>query len=59
MWDLFMVLLVVSIAWWLYMMTFRTNEYLKLLKADQERKAKRNERALGLAKGLAMWWLKK
>lgn len=54
-----MILFVVVVAWWLYMMAFRTDDYLRLVKDEQERKAKRNERALGLAKGLASWWLKK
>ena len=53
MWDLFVILCVVSIGWWLYMMTFRTDDYMRLLKADEERKEKRNERAMGLAKGIA------
>ncbi len=57
--ELAVILIVVGLAWWFYMMTFRTDEYLKLLKADEERKAKRNERAVNAAKHLAGWWLKK
>ena len=41
------------------MMTFRTDDYMRLLKADQEHKAKRDERIAGLAKGAARFWLKK
>jgi len=57
--ELWVVLVVVCIGWWLYMMTFRTDDYMRLLKADQEHKAKRDERIAGLAKGAARFWLKK
>ena len=53
------ICVVVAIGWWLYMMTFRTDDYMRLLKADEERKAKRDERAAKVIKGLAGWWLKK
>ena len=57
--DLWVICVVMGVAWWLYMMTFRTDDYLRLLKADQEQKAKRDERVMGMAKGLARFWLKK
>jgi hypothetical protein len=49
------VLIGLGIAWWLYMMTFRTDDYMRLLKADQEHKAKRDERIAGLAKGVSQF----
>ncbi len=49
----FILFFVLPIGWVLYMMTCRTDDWLRLVKADQERKAKRNERALGLAHGIA------
>ena len=53
------VVIVVGIAWWFYMMTFRTDDWLRLVKDEQERKAKRDERAAKVVKGLAGWFLKK
>jgi hypothetical protein len=49
----FICFFVLPIGWALYMMTCRTDDWLRLVKEDQERKAKRNERAMGLAKGIA------
>jgi len=48
--------------WMFYMMTFRTEDWLKLLKDREERKAKRHEQAEKYLKGafsVARWWLKK
>jgi hypothetical protein len=42
-----------------YMMTFRTDDWLRLVKDEQERKAKRQERTDKVLKGLAGWLLKK
>jgi hypothetical protein len=52
----------VPVAWMLYMMTFRTSDFIRLVKEDQERKAKAQERRKEALKGafvLAKWWLKK
>jgi hypothetical protein len=59
---LFVILCVVCIGWWLYMMTFRTDDWLRLVKDEQERKAKRQERTDKVLKGaftLARWLSKK
>lgn len=40
----FICFFVLPIGWALYMMTCRTDDWLRLVKEDQERKAKRNER---------------
>jgi len=56
--ELWVVLVVVCIGWWLYMMTFRTDDWLRLVKDEQERKAKRDERIVGVAKGVARWMKK-
>ena len=48
--------------WVFYMMTFRTEDWLRLRKEEEERKAKRHERAGNALKGalfVARWWLKK
>jgi hypothetical protein len=48
--------------WVFYMMTFRTEDWLRLRKEEEERKAKRHERAGNAFKGalfVARWWLKK
>jgi len=42
-----------------YMMTFRTDDWLRLVKDEQERKAKRQERTDKVLKGLAYWLSKK
>ena len=62
--EAFMFWCIVGIAvlWWLYMMTFRTDDWLRLLKDEQERKAKRQERndkLLNRAFHVAKWWLNK
>jgi hypothetical protein len=52
----------VPVAWMLYMMTFRTSDFIRLVKEDQERKAKAQERRKEALKGafvLAKWFLKK
>jgi hypothetical protein len=56
------VLMGIAVLWWLYMMTFRTDDWLRLVKEEEERKAKRHERAKEIGKGafsLARWWMKK
>jgi hypothetical protein len=48
--------------WMFYMMTFRTDDWLRLVKDEQERKAKRQARMDSLLKraaSAAQWWLKK
>ena len=48
--------------WMFYMMTFRTDDWLRLLKDREERKAKQRERTNKALKGafsLARWWMKK
>jgi hypothetical protein len=63
MWNLFVILCVVSFGWMFYMMIFRTDDWLRLVKDEQERKAKRRERTDdALKKGavfLADWLSKK
>ncbi len=51
----------IPVLWALYMMTFRTDDWLQLRKEEQERKAKRQERMGKFARGpsTAKWWLKK
>ena len=52
----------IPVLWALYMMTFRTDDWLRLGKEEQERKAKRQERMGKFCKGAfdaAKWWLKK
>jgi hypothetical protein len=56
------VIMGVAVLWWFYMMTFRTDDWLRLVKDEQERKAKRRERndkLFGDAFNVAKWWLKK
>ena len=52
----------ISVLWMFYMMTFRTDDWLRLLKDEQECKAKRQERMGKVVKGtfdVAKWWLNK
>ncbi len=52
----------IAVLWMFYMMTFRTDDWLRLVKDEQERKAKRQERTDKVLKGaftVARWWLKK
>jgi len=59
---LFVILCVVCFGWMIFMMTFRTDDWLRLLKEEEERKAKRHERAGNILKGavsLASWLSKK
>ena len=56
------VLMGIAVLWWLFMMTFRTDDWLRLVKDVQERKAKCHERAKEILKGastVAKWWMKK
>ena len=56
------VIIVIAVLWMLYMMTFRTDDFLRLVKEDQERKAKRRERndkLFGDAFNVAKWWMKR
>lgn len=53
---------VVLVGWMLYMMTFRTDDWLRLVKDEQERKAKRDERIGKVVKtsvGIARLFMKK
>jgi hypothetical protein len=53
---------VVLVGWMLYMMTFRTDDWLRLVKDEQERKAKRDERIDKVVKtsvGIARFFMKK
>jgi hypothetical protein len=55
-------LIVLALGWMFYLMTFRTEVWLQLVKDEQERKAKRQERTDKVLKGaftVAKWWLKK
>jgi hypothetical protein len=52
---LFVILCVVCFGWMFYMMTFRTDDWLRLVKEDRERKAK----VLKGAFSLARWLFKK
>ena len=59
---LFVILCVLCFGWMFYMMTFRTDDWIRLRKEEEERKAKRHERAGNAFKGalfVARWWLKK
>jgi hypothetical protein len=52
----------IAVLWMFYMMTFRTDDWLRLVKDEEERKAKRHERAGKILKGslsVARWWMKK
>ncbi len=52
----------IAVLWMFYMMTFRTDDWLRLLKDREERKAKRQERTDKVLKDavhVAEWWLKK
>jgi hypothetical protein len=56
------VLMGIAVLWWLFMMTFRTDDWLRLVKDEEERKAKRHERAkVGLKGAFSVfrWWMKK
>jgi hypothetical protein len=58
----FVILCVVCFGWMFYMMTFRTDDWLRLVKDEQERKAKRQERTNKALKGGAAFlanWLSK
>jgi hypothetical protein len=52
---MFTLIVVAVVLWMLYMITFRTDDWLRLVKADQERKDKLAKGAFDAAK----WWLKK
>ena len=59
---IFWGILGISVLWMFYMMTFRTDDWLRLLKDEQERKAKRQEQTKKVVKGafdMAKWWLNK
>ncbi len=49
------LILVGSFAWLLFMMTFRTKDFIDLMRADREHKQWMMDNA---AKGL-LWWLKR
>jgi hypothetical protein len=56
------ILMGIAVLWWLFMMTFRTDDWLRLVKDEEERKAKRHERAKEDLKGafsVFRWWMKK
>ena len=58
----FWALFGIPVLWALYMMTFRTDDWLRLLKDREERKAKQQERTDKVVKSAfeaAKWWLKK
>jgi hypothetical protein len=47
------------LVWMLFMMTFRTRDFLDLMKADEERKKRRAEernQQLGLGLSFLRWW---
>ena len=58
------IFIVLALLWMFYMMTFRTEDWLRLVKDEQERKAKRQERRDKAFKGAFslgrwLWKLKK
>lgn len=56
------LLMGIAVLWAGYMMTFRTDDWLRLVKDEEERKAKRHERAKEVLKGassVVRWWRKK
>jgi hypothetical protein len=58
----FITLLVGSIVWMFYMMTFRTSDFIALAKADEERRRRiAAQRARHLDQGLRFvsWWFKR
>jgi hypothetical protein len=58
----FWALFGIPVLWALYMMTFRTDDWLRLRREEQERKAQRQERIGKVFKGafdVAKWWLNK
>lgn len=60
-WIWFGVISALLIGWMFYMMTFRTEDWLRLVKDEQERRARRQERTDKVLKGaftVAKWWLK-
>jgi hypothetical protein len=59
-WGIVFVLAIV--VWMIYMMTCRTDDWLRLMKADEERKQKQAERigkATNGAFGIARWFMKR
>jgi hypothetical protein len=63
-WIGFVVITLLLFAWMFYMMTFRTDDWLRMVKNEQERKAqaeelkkKRDERIGNAVKGA--WWVAK
>ena len=56
------IIMGIAVLWWFFMMTFRTDDWLRLLKDREERKAKQQERTDKVVKSAfeaAKWWLKK
>ena len=50
------------LLWMLFMMTFRTRDFIDLMKADEERKrriAERQDRHLGMGLKFLSWMLRK
>jgi hypothetical protein len=43
-WNLLLPLLLLALGWVLYMATFRTDDYLRLVKDEEERRKARHER---------------
>jgi hypothetical protein len=59
MWNLFVALLGIGVLSHLYMMTFRRDEWLRLVKDEQERRQERTKKVLKDAFHVAKWWLNK
>jgi hypothetical protein len=52
---LFVIGCILCFGWMFYMMTYRTDDWLRLVKDEQERKAKRREQAVNVLTGVARW----
>ena len=58
----FIILLVGSIFWMFYMMTFRTSDFIELAKLDEERRkriAAQREKHLERGIKFVSWWFKR
>jgi hypothetical protein len=51
MWGAFGIITVLLLLWMFYMMTFRTEDWLRLVKNEQERKAEAHKRRGQMLKG--------